>query len=999
MRHDDQRQQCRHQRSQICRNGREWHLRKHVCGKRHLDQRCPHCHQSSRSHSGLHSTLAQYPDRTGKSAKPHYYRTKSPSSVFACAKRFGHALYSFRHQHQCSTCKHHARCHFQHAFGFQLGSREHRQRTCQCHQQNCYRCCTVNSFFHLIPGRGNDTHRLCCDQQCGSYTCQGDQLAHGFLERSYRIVNAMRNFGNSFIADFLRQLWTPFVKQRRRKCQRSQCTGNTFDHFGSAGNIQPVLCCHSQWDQRQCHHIHCGGNSDQVHASLHAVTVGIEYRDHSRYTDQDRRNAGDSAHAILDLISIHLPEPDKRRGKCAYANADGNDRAGKFCRVQPGEIRLCQQTQCSHHGKQFCHHGTQRRQRRSRILDPAQQIHADAHDPHSCGNALGNDRQIVGGVLFGPVLHCRGQRIQKVCHRIFQQICYCFIGGLEQFVYAHDRKRYKPHVDQGNKTVNVYTILQVKELPHRLQSSPARRGNVSHDAADGSAKVTKHGNCLFRQTQHRIPDPFQQRHLLCSKVSYRGPGVLKPVKCVADQRSYAVKSGKQDASQKSYCPANDAAGRNTSHFEFVHHAAQRIHHYTKCAKLFLGSIHVAAPHKGFYSLPQLSDRLQQMPYCVGQDHHHICKVLCIPETVVHIAKYITKPGCNAQQQILDGSQQIQQFGRHGIHGLESDLRRFQPNTQGAKKPSEHFVHLIGGVFAQLHLPGQFVKALHQVIQRASVRHKHFIKGFPYRVHYTVDPFKDVQDPGKEVLSARQLVHLPGKLFKVYRSILNFFHKAAIGIRQCFHLAPVPVLCIQLCIAKLCHPGIPVGLISDHIRQLLSGNSALLQSLLETSGILNLFLAQHPAPDKTCFQRLCKVVRSIAKAFCPQQLIQSGVKGASQPAVSCFCAACEHVPELFRQIAPESLCFLVVAKQDIKGLHPAGTHCVLCGVHRFAKAFRFLCRFKRFYGHLIVLICQCFNCLRCQHTGIRVHHLLHGFAKLGKLAKGGLHHLFVSPFCR
>ena len=250
-----------------------------------------------------------------------------------------------------------------------------------------------------------------------------------------------------------------------------------------------------------------------------------------------------------------------------------------------------------------------------------------------------------------------------------------------------------------------------------------------------------------------------------------------------------------------------------------------------------------------------------------------------------------------------------------------------------------------------------------------------------------------------MLSARQLVHLPGKLFKVYRSILNFFRKASIGIRQCFHLAPVPVLCIQLCIAKLCHPGIPVGLISDHIRQLLSGNSALLQSLLETSGILDLFLAQHPAPDKTCFQRLCKVVRSIAKAFCPQQLIQSGVKGASQPAVSCFCAACEHVPELFRQIAPESLCFLVVAKQDIKGLHPAGTYGVLGRVHCFTKALCLLRCLKSLHGHFVVLVSQGINGLRCQHTGIRVHHLLHGFAKLGKLAKGGLHHLFVSPFCR
>ena len=250
-----------------------------------------------------------------------------------------------------------------------------------------------------------------------------------------------------------------------------------------------------------------------------------------------------------------------------------------------------------------------------------------------------------------------------------------------------------------------------------------------------------------------------------------------------------------------------------------------------------------------------------------------------------------------------------------------------------------------------------------------------------------------------MLPAAQLVHIACKVVQVHTAILNLLRHGVVGICQRVHLVPVKPQLIQLFVT---HGGTLMVMLSrfpKHFVQLLGRHTAFFQRLLETACLFNAFLAQQSLIHQCFLQKVCVVVSGFAKAFRSQQLVKARVEGTLQPVVPPGRTACEHVPELFRQIAPESFCFLVVAKQDIKGLHPAAAHSVLRGVHRFAEALCLLCRLKGLHGHFVVLVSQGINGLRCQHTGIRVHHLFHGFAELGKLAKGGLHHLFVSPFCR
>ena len=229
--------------------------------------------------------------------------------------------------------------------------------------------------------------------------------------------------------------------------------------------------------------------------------------------------------------------------------------------------------------------------------------------------------------------------------------------------------------------------------------------------------------------------------------------------------------------------------------------------------------------------------------------------------------------------------------------------------------------------------------------------------------------------------------------------MNLLRQGVVGICQRVHLVPVKPQLIQLFVAHGSTLMVMLSRFTKHFVQLLGGHTTFFQCLLETARLFNAFLTQQALIHQYFLQKACVVVSGVTKAFRSQQLVKAGVEGTLQPVVPPGRTACEHVPELFRQIAPEALCFLVVAKQDIKGLHPAAAHSVLRSVHRFAEALCLLCRLKGLHGHFVVLVSQGINGLRCQHTGIRVHHLLHGFAELGKLAKGGLHHLFVSPFFR
>ena len=191
----------------------------------------------------------------------------------------------------------------------------------------------------------------------------------------------------------------------------------------------------------------------------------------------------------------------------------------------------------------------------------------------------------------------------------------------------------------------------------------------------------------------------------------------------------------------------------------------------------------------------------------------------------------------------------------------------------------------------------------------------------------------------------------------------------------------------------------LGRLSKHFIQLLGRHTAFFQRLLETARLFNTFLAQQALIHQRFLQKVCVVVSGFTKAFRSKQLVKAGVKGLLQPVVPPGCTACEHVPELFRQIAPESLCFLVVAKQDIKGLHPAAAHSVLRGVHRFAETLCLLCRLKGLHGHFIVLIRNCFNgqrCLTVVLVRVRVQFCLDGFCKLGILPEGLFHNLPVCP---
>ena len=444
---------------------------------------------------------------------------------------------------------------------------------------------------------------------------------------------------------------------------------------------------------------------------------------------------------------------------------------------------------------------------------------------------------------------------------------------------------------------------------------------------------------------------------------------------------------------------DDVSCRNTAYFEFVQHTAHCIHHGAECAELLLCLFHASTAHKGLHALHHVRNGAQQRCNSTNKDTQHVAKALCLSKAFVHPCQQIADAASNVQQKVTHRAQQIQQLSKDHKSGLANRLHALQPDAQHPEYAGKYFLYLFRSFFAQRHFPGQLVKPLQKVVQRASVGHEHITESVPDRAQYTVDAFQHVQDAVKKVLPAAQLVHLACKVVQVHTAILNLLRQGVVGICQRVHLVPVKPQLIQLFVAHGSTLMVMLSRFTKHFIQLLGGHAAFFQCLLETARLFNAFLAQQALIHQRFLQKACVVVSGVTKAFRSQQLVKAGVEGTLQPVVPPGRTACEHVPELFRQIAPESLCFLVVAKQDIKGLHPAAAHSVLRSVHRFAEALCLLCRLKGLHSHFVVLVSQGINSLRCQHTGIRVHHLLHGFAELGKLAKGGLHHLFVSPFFR
>ena len=476
----------------------------------------------------------------------------------------------------------------------------------------------------------------------------------------------------------------------------------------------------------------------------------------------------------------------------------------------------------------------------------------------------------------------------------------------------------------------------------------------------------------------------------------RPPRVLKTGECTADHRADAVKGKRKDASQHRHRFPDDAAGRNASYFEFLQHPAHGIHHSGKTAELLLCVFHTSTAHDAAETAQHLADGAHQRTNGTHQNRQHIGQALRLSHALVCPGQHFADPGADAQQQVGHRAQDVQHFFKDRKGRLHRHFHCLESDVQHTEESLKDLLHFLRRGFAQLHFPGQLVKPLQKIVQRAAVGHEHLAKRPADGLQHAVDAVQNVQDPVKKVLPARKLVHLAREFVQIDASILNFLRHRGVSVSQLLHAFPAEVVLFQFCVAQLQQLCIAVRRVVDHALQLLCRHAAFFQSLLEASGIVNGILCQQSRLHKALFQQLCVVVARVSESVRPQQLVKAGVKGAFQPVVPPCRAACEHGPEFFRQVAPEALCLLIVAEQDVKGLHPAGTHGVLRCVHRFGKALCFLRGFECFHRYFVVLVSQCFNGLRRQHSGVRVHHLLHGVAELRILAKGGLHHFFVGP---
>ena len=607
-------------------------------------------------------------------------------------------------------------------------------------------------------------------------------------------------------------------------------------------------------------------------------------------------------------------------------------------------------------------------------------------------------------MLLCPCVHRILHAVQQVCHGVRKQLrCSiryaldCFLHSLQRGSYCPDRQCQQAHVDQRQKPVDVH-IVKVKEFLHCRKTCFAGVRHVVKRSLHTACKFLHSRARFLRQAHHGVPYLFQRLKVLVLEVTNILARILKCAECLADQRRHAVKGHKEYAAQQLHRAAQRSADADAFQPKVLEYGAHRVHNVAKGLELPLSLLHRAAVDQRLQQPENILHRLQKCAKSHRQRIDYIVDALGTLKALVQGSENIAK-GCPCpQKQVAQRLQYIHQLADQCKCNASCHQDGLSTNAQHAEQPLEQLRQAFHRAFVQHQLACQVVKPLQQTVQRAAVRVKHFVKSVPDGPQHAVDALQDVQDAVEKVLPSAHFPHLGGITVKAHFAILNCLGHFPVGVDRLIQGLPAHALCGQFFVALLRDLFVSCKTELHPLVQIICGHSRILQRLLKAACVLDLLLCQLAVGDQAAPQLLRECIAHVSQRRIVQKLVHAAIKGLLQPAVASTHAACKNIPELLCQVTPEGLCLLVIAKQNVKGFHPARAYSVLGSVNDLAETLGLLRGFKGLHGHFIVLVGKRFNGKRSLIVVLRVciQFRFHRLSKFSILAKGLFHYLTVGP---